>query len=237
MFNKKTFIIILGIVVTMMLIVGCSEIAPNITLELEKKKPDSLPQQALDNQQATAHIPDQAQAELPFGSPYSFIVGDTGPAGGIIFYVDLPEYNLYDWTYLEAAPDDCLDGNGISWSNITDVEVETSVLLGTGQENTNAIISQSGHTNSAAQICDDYTYGGYDDWFLPSGEELGMMCYYAKEGLIDLGNFSNNYYYWSSSEQDASPTNKVWTYYYAHTPYAQPKTYSNNTRVRAIRAF
>lgn len=67
MFNKKSFIGILVIVLTMMLIVGCSEIAPNISLELEKKKPDSMPQQALDNQQATANVPDHAQANLPFG--------------------------------------------------------------------------------------------------------------------------------------------------------------------------
>jgi len=58
MFNKKTFIGILVIVLTMMLIVGCSEIAPK---------------QALENQQATAHIPDQAQAELPFGEGESIL--------------------------------------------------------------------------------------------------------------------------------------------------------------------
>ena len=27
----------------------------------------------------------------------------------------------------------------------------------------------------AAKLCDDYVYGGYDDWFLPSIEELEAM--------------------------------------------------------------
>jgi len=90
MFNKKTFIIILGIVVTMMLIVGCSEIAPNITLELEKKKPDSLPQQALDNQQATAHIPEHAQAELPFGPSGCYEVDFTEGFSELTVYKELP---------------------------------------------------------------------------------------------------------------------------------------------------
>jgi hypothetical protein len=66
MFNKKPFIGILVIALTMMLIVGCSDIAPNISLELEKTTPASLPEQALDNQQATANIPAHAQAQLPF---------------------------------------------------------------------------------------------------------------------------------------------------------------------------
>ena len=69
MFRKKSVIVILIVTLVLMFFAGCSEILPNISLELEKKKPDSLPEQALEHQQATTHLPDQAQAELPFGPP------------------------------------------------------------------------------------------------------------------------------------------------------------------------
>ena len=67
MFRKNSVIGLLMIILILMLITGCSEIIPGVSLDIEKKKPDSLPEQALENQQATEHIPDQAQADLPFG--------------------------------------------------------------------------------------------------------------------------------------------------------------------------
>ena len=66
MLRKNTVIGILMTILILMLITGCSGIAPNISSELEKGKPDSLPEQALEHQQATAHVPEQAQVELPF---------------------------------------------------------------------------------------------------------------------------------------------------------------------------
>lgn len=66
MFIKKSVIGILVIVLAMMLISGCSEILPNVSLDIAKGKPSSLPEQALEHQQATEHMPDQAQANLPF---------------------------------------------------------------------------------------------------------------------------------------------------------------------------
>ncbi len=34
-------------------------------------------------------------------SEATYAIGDTGPAGGLIFYID--EAGEYDWTYLEVA--------------------------------------------------------------------------------------------------------------------------------------
>ena len=75
-----------------------------------------------------------------------YSVKDQGPAGGWIFHVS-------GTFYMEAAPND-LDAS--VWSNVTNSLVGgTSVNIGTGLTNTNLIVNQSGHTNSAAQSCLD----------------------------------------------------------------------------------
>jgi hypothetical protein len=51
--------------------------------------------------------------------------------------------------------------------------------------------------DTANSRCDDYAYGGYDDWRLPSGTELSWM--YSNLHKKGMGNFENDYddYYWS----------------------------------------
>jgi hypothetical protein len=48
----------------------------------------------------------------------------------------------------------------------------------------------------AARKCDDLALNGYDDWFLPSKDELNQM--YLQRSVI--GGFHKCY--WSSSEDD-----------------------------------
>ena len=60
----------------------------------------------------------------------------------------------------------------------------------------------------AAIICDSYSSGGYNDWYLPSIDEPNLM--YENLHLFGVGNFyvSSNPFnpygvkYWSSSEWD-----------------------------------
>jgi len=59
------------------------------------------------------------------------------------------------YTYYECAATDL--SSGYAWSNITNVEVGTGQGLGTGRANTIAIMGQSGHTSSAAKLCNDLT--------------------------------------------------------------------------------
>jgi len=78
----------------------------------------------------------------------TYAIGDTGPAGGIVFY-DKGD-DVGGWRYLEAAPS---DQSTSAWSNITDTWVlGTAIAIGTGQANTTKIINQTGHTASAAKI-------------------------------------------------------------------------------------
>ncbi len=106
---------------------------------------------------------------------------DRGPAGGWIFYIN-PNYRADGWRYMEAAPLDQSAGqfwinSGTSPDPDSTLNGKTSSALGTGWSNTEAIIAQEGHTDSAAKLCRDYRGGGCDDWFLPSREELRQMCW------------------------------------------------------------
>jgi len=77
----------------------------------------------------------------------AYALRDVGPAGGWIFYIS-------GTTYYEVSHSD-EEGYGV-WSNITNVAVgTTSQNIGEGQNNTNEIIAQAGHTTSAAEYCDD----------------------------------------------------------------------------------
>lgn len=59
------------------------------------------------------------------------------------------------------------------WSNISDTSVgESAQSITNGGGNTVAVIMQTGHIHSASRLCADFAYGGYDDWYLPSEEEL-----------------------------------------------------------------
>ncbi len=74
--------------------------------------------------------------------------------------------------------------------------VREAIALGLGEINTNLIISKIGNANSlAAVICWNLELNGYDDWYLPSMEELDLIILEKSK----LGNFPADKY-WSSCE-------------------------------------
>jgi hypothetical protein len=127
-----------------------------------------------------------------------YAIGDTGPAGGIIFYAKASASD--GWQYLEAA---LLDINGTKeWSSSgyqnTLITGALGEVIGTGKVNTAAILAVDPGA-PAAKACADYNLNGYSDWFLPSKDELNAM--YQQKTVI--GNFEPDFY-WSSTEQNAS---------------------------------
>ncbi|MDR1106058.1 MAG: DUF1566 domain-containing protein, partial [Treponema sp.] len=125
-----------------------------------------------------------------------YAIGDAGPAGGIIFYVDSADtYPL--WKYLEAAPADIGTMawviSGTTYAN--SLIGGTSQAIGTGKDNTVAILAAADTDAPAAKACDDYSSGGFDDWFLPSLDEL----YEMHLNRTAIGGVPNGFY-WSSSE-------------------------------------
>jgi len=73
----------------------------------------------------------------------------------------------------------------------------TGTSIGTGLFNTQKIINNAVDTGrTAAKICNEYSYEGYNDWYLPSFEELRQL--YIHKSVLSL----NSANYWSSSEID-----------------------------------
>lgn len=188
---------------------------------------------------------------------HTYAIGDEGPAGGIIFYdcdadndtgnADNLTSSTCGWRYLEVAQEDL--GTylfGYYRPNGSNTVIGTSTDIGTGAANTQELISAMGDAayskNSgtkqtseyAAKVCADYsiTHDGilYDDWFLPSRDELNLLYTVLQEK--GLGNFERNAY-WSSSEYNSG--NSWLQYFYSGYQYAY--VLSNKHYVRPIRAF
>ena len=78
-------------------------------------------------------------------------------------------------------------------------------LMEAGCFNTVMINLSQGGATSAAAICGDLSLGSYDDWYLPSIEELNKMYRNIGQGnALGLGNVGGfaNWAYWSSTEND-----------------------------------
>ena len=130
----------------------------------------------------------------------SCAVGNTGPGGGIVFYVDLTR--PAGSQYFEAAP----LGAEVKRSFATGGNNSIGVMglgtaIGTGEQNTEDIVMQSGNVaaTSAAVYCSELEFGGQTDWFLPSKDELVELYTKLYQASPSLGSFTRAYYR-SSSE-------------------------------------
>lgn len=141
--------------------------------------------------------------------------------GGIIFYLD--ETGAHG---LISATSD--QSTNAEWGCIGTTIGNTFTAIGTGQANTTAIVNGCSTAGIAARICNDLILNGYSDWFLPSKGELDEM--YMHKNAI--GGFAG-YYYWSSSEDDAT---KTWAQFFG-TGSQLIGNKNNISYVRAVRAF
>ncbi len=104
-----------------------------------------------------------------------------------------------------------------------------STFVGTGLQNTSSIVANCNDI-SAAFRCSELDTLGFNDWYLPSKEELKGL--YESLGKIGQGELSSDYY-WSSSENDSS---SAWTIMFANGAAAiLPKSVGYS--ICAIRSF
>jgi hypothetical protein len=140
-------------------------------------------------------------AQGPSGG-YTYEIGQYVPSqGGVIFH-----------RYIEAGVQNYLAIPIVNqstyqvWSNI-DATLIGSLAQSTwdGLSNSNAIVNQPGETTSAAAICLNLVTGGKNDWYLPSLDELFILCnnrFNVDKTLSTIGDPVYLYHYWSSTEVD-----------------------------------
>ena len=152
--------------------------------------------------------------------------------GGVIFHLwkdnaGLEHGLIVDKTDLSTAQ---------VWSNIDQTLIGPAAQSNwDGNSNSNAIVAQAGHTNSAAALCLNSTNGGQSDWYLPSLQELNMLWnnyYTVARSLTQISGATQlqQAYYWSSTEGTsdyARTSNGSADYLYKAYPFY----------VRAVRAF
>ena len=95
-------------------------------------------------------------------------------------------------------------------------------------------MAQTGHTASAAKACvyfvAKFNDKSYNDWFLPSKDELELMYLTLKKK--NTGNFKDDFY-WSSSEDDGVI---AWYQVFGNGYQYYDGKYGDNN-VRCVRAF
>jgi len=93
--------------------------------------------------------------------PDDYKLGDTGPAGGIVFYDK--GFASDGWRYLDAAPAGTEFTADWGWYE-TNV-AGTGTEVGSGRRNTRLIAAALGANESAARLCANLNVNGYADWF------------------------------------------------------------------------
>ncbi len=152
--------------------------------------------------------------------------------GGVIFYLDSSgEHGL-----VCAVSDQSF---GCEWGCLPTVVTGANELsIGTGYQNTLDIISICTSQDIAAAICDALVLNGYEDWFLPSKDELDSMHesldIINSQSTANGGELLQSTNYWTSS---GSGSNTAWVQNMGSGGSQLTNLVDKSNHVRAVRAF
>jgi len=192
---------------------------------------------------------------------HQYALGDTGPAGGIIFHIvpggfDVLGYSggtgatahlnfsAYTAYYLEVAPAN--EPSTAQWgaygtlisgvTTFTSTGAAEASIIGNGRKDTYTIATHlnnnTSETNRAAQLCANKSLNSFNDWFLPSSGELNQL-YINRVAVNEAGGSLGTSWFWSSSQLSSLT---AWVQDFASGD--RGIYYKNNPFiVRAVRAF
>lgn len=170
----------------------------------------------IQNETGVAYGPEQTfTTDDPpqLGQPY---------AGGLLIYLEPDGRHGIVASTTEHTSLDYLAGNYQNWTS--------STLRYSGDENTQHIIQIYNNTSrSPAAWCNALVHNGYDDWWLPSKDDMAAMDTYR----TTLGMATNRSYWTSSLFNDFN----VWILTSANGFLAGGKNFAFNRNTRAVRYF
>jgi hypothetical protein len=195
-----------------------------------------------------AKTPVLASSSSGGGGAVTYRVGDVGPGGGTVFYVDMNRAAGSQFWEVGSAL-------GLKdWGCIGTDIAGTGTAIGTGEANTAAIMVNCLTLDIAARVA-SAPAGGYSDWFLPSKDELNQLCKYARaqsSAVVDQtvrcdwedGTFRSGFVggnYWSSSQFDMLPPSlpytHAWYQYFNGGVQREAPKFNDPLNVLPIRAF
>lgn len=146
--------------------------------------------------------------------------------GGIIFYVDPSGQHG-----LIMAKGDQSD-KAIDWFHgTTGKALATDTEIYDGESNTELLTAKFKEENHPAQLCKNFEFGGFSDWYLPSKNELDKLYEYNQ--TLPKAQRLEPAYYWSSTEM----SNQDVYYRSFHNGKSYTWIKGNKAKVRAVRKF
>ncbi len=151
------------------------------------------------------------------------------PDGFVIMGGDFTTFNSNSSPYLVAFYPNTTDASSDIASNRNDDF--------RGATNSQFIIAQAGHTQSAAKLCSEYRGGGYSDWYLPSISELKQAFNELSAIGYVVGTQSGGNY-WSSTHFSRSTSDYALSLDFSATT-SSPGTQipELKTKLNKVRAF
>jgi hypothetical protein len=177
------------------------------------------------------------------GDSVTYRVGDVGPRGGTVFYVDMAR--AAGSQFWEVGS----DLGAAEWGCVGTDFGGTLTAIGTGESNTAAIMANCLTPGIAARVA-SASEGGFYDWFLPSKDELNQLCKYARtqstavadqvdrcnnSGTLRSGFAGGNY--WSSSQVNSMIFVGANYQYFDDGTQGDARKNDSSLRVRSVRAF
>lgn len=168
---------------------------------------------------------------VPAWAPTTTLTIGQSYGGGKIAYLLQSGDPGYDPTVqhgLIAATSD--QSTGVAWNPSGGLSFSAAggTGIGTGKVNTDNILNETNYSGTAAEAARYYTGGGFNDWYLPSKDELNELYI----NRVAIGGFASAWY-WSSSEYD---NNYAWNEYFSGG-FQDYGVKAAAGYVRAVRAF